>query len=336
MKKSKQIKLIGWLFLSMLLASNVNAAQWQNPDLLVDAKTLHKYINNADWIVIDCRDLKSYLKGHIPNAISFGKRCKKVLRDTTSRVFRDTSKYESLFGKMGIGNDNHVVYYYEGLKTLTDATVGFWVSEYLGLKNVHVLNGGLTAWRKAGFRLDNKPTIRPKTTFTAKIKHNRYGATDEIIKFASGKSKNFQLIDSRTKNEYTGIDIRSIRGGFVPRTTLNVSHIDTLATNKDPKTGKQKTIPYLDPDKAIKAFGKLDKNQRTLAYCQTGTRSTLTYLQLRLLGFSDVANWDESWQVYGSNLSYPVAGEQWFNFAGLNKKLKWLEKKIATLEKAKK
>ncbi len=60
----------------------------------------------------------------------------------------------------------------------------------------------------------------------------------------------------------------------------------------------------------------------------------MTYLQLRALGFKDVANWDESWRVYGSQLTYPVAGEQWFNFAGLNNKVKTLEKKIAQMEKA--
>jgi hypothetical protein len=51
-----------------------------------------------------------------------------------------------------------------------------------------------------------------------------------------------------------------------------------------------------------------------------------------MLGFENVANWDESWRVYGSNLEYPVEGEQWFNFAGLNKKLKNLEKKVKKLE----
>ena len=93
-------------------------------------------------------------------------------------------------------------------------------------------------------------------------------------------------------------------------------------------------VAYFDPDAANSAFGSLDKNKRTLAFCQTGTRSTMTYLQMRLLGFKDPANWDESWRVYGSQLDNPVEGEQWFNFAGLNKKIKNLEKQISKLEKS--
>ena len=93
---------------------------------------------------------------------------------------------------------------------------------------------------------------------------------------------------------------------------------------------------YLDAAETSKAFASLDKNKRTAGYCQTGTRSTMTYLQMRLLGFKDPANWDDSWRVYGSTLDFPVAEEQWFNFASLNKKIKKLEKKVAKLEGKKK
>ncbi|KPK38050.1 MAG: hypothetical protein AMJ69_09520 [Gammaproteobacteria bacterium SG8_47] len=53
---------------------------------------------------------------------------------------------------------------------------------------------------------------------------------------------------------------------------------------------------------------------------------------MRLLGFDNVANWDESWRVYGSQVAMPVEDEQWYNFASLNKKIKSLEKKISELE----
>lgn len=310
------------------------AANWKNPDLLIDAKALNDQIKNKDVVVVDCRDLKDYLKGHIPGAISFGKRCKKALRDTTSRVFRDTGKYNRLFSKAGISNDDTIVYYYDGLKTLTDATVGFWVTELMGHKKVKVLNGGLDAWRKAGFRLDAKPVVRKETQFVAKFQPALYAETSEVLDIATGKEAKAQLIDSRTTKENRGADIRAIRGGTVPNTKMNKSHIDTLAKEKDPKTGKLKAAAYFDYEQANKAFGGLDKKNRTIAFCQTGTRSTMTYLQLRMLGFENVANWDESWRVYGSNLSYPVEGEQWFNFAGLNKKIKKLEKKVSELSAA--
>ena len=99
-----------------------------------------------------------------------------------------------------------------------------------------------------------------------------------------------------------------------------------------------KEIEYIDPEKVAKDFAGLDKNKRTIAYCQTGTRSTLTYLELRLLGFKEPANWDESWRVYASDFhaNNPIAapnGAQYYNFDKVNKSIKKLEKKIAALEK---
>ena len=311
------------------------AAKWANPGLLVSPETVKANINKANWVVVDCRDLKAYAKGHIPGAISLGKRCKKALRDATSRVWRDTSKYEKLLGKVGISNNTHVVFYHGDVKTVTDASVGFWVLEYLGHRKAHILNGGLDAWRKSGNRLDNKPVIKPATTFSVKVMPSAYGSTEEILSIARAKSSNVQLIDSRTKKENVGKDIRAIRGGKVPNTTVNISHITTLSKAKNAKTGKFEPVAYFDPATVTKAFAGLDKNKRTVAYCQTGTRSTMTYFQLRLLGFKDAANWDESWRVYGSQLAYPVAGEQWYNFAGMNKKIKKLEAKVSKLEKSK-
>jgi thiosulfate/3-mercaptopyruvate sulfurtransferase len=307
------------------------AAEWANPELLFSAKQLKDNIDKPDWVALDCRQLKHYAKGHIPGAISIGKPCKKALRDKTSRVFRNLSKYEKLFGKVGIGNNTHVVVYGEHIKTDTmkDTTVAFWILEYLGHDKVHVLNGGIDAWINAGYKLTAKPTINPKTTFKAKPKHSVYATTDEIHDIAAGKKTGVQLIDSRTKNENVGADQRALRGGRVPNTSINVSHKKTFDQKKDLKTGKMIDNGFLSPDRVGSFFKDLDRNKRTIAYCQTGTRSTLTYLELRLLGFKDPANWDESWRVYGSHFNdYPVENEQWFDFNRIRK----LEKKVKKLE----
>jgi thiosulfate/3-mercaptopyruvate sulfurtransferase len=324
------------IVLALFVLSGSAVAGWANPELIVSADELKDGMENKGWVAVDCRSLKDYAAGHIPGAISFGKRCKKALRDATSRVFRDTSKYEKLLSKVGIGNDTHVVFYYDGLKSMNDATVGFWVMEYLGHDKAHVLNGGIDAWRKAGNRLDNKPVKLTEATFKANVKSSVYSSNDEILAIANGEKPDVQLLDSRSAKEHKGSDIRALRGGHVPNTALQVSHKDTLLKEKNAKTGKMEPVAYLDADTAEKAFAPLDKNKRVVAHCQTGTRSTMTYLQLRALGFKDPANWDDSWRVYGSTLDFPVEDEQWYNFDGVNKKIKTLEKKVAELEKAKK
>ena len=323
----------GWLALVVVAWSSAALAKWVNPQLLLTPEQLQKDLEKSDWVVVDCRALDDYLKGHIPGSISFGKPCGSALRDPSARVL-DGKRYEDILGKVGIGNASHVVFYHGDMRDLTDATTAFWILEYFGHDKAYVLNGGLDAWRKAGLKLSDKPSKREPTTFKVTVVAGRISSTDEIVKIARGQAKGVQLIDSRTAGEYKGEDIRSVRGGHVPNTTVNISHLDTLPKVKDPKSDKMVETAYLDPDIAEKAFGKLDKNTRTVAYCQTGTRSTLTYLQFRLMGFKEPANWDDSWRIYGAKLEYPVADEQWYDFAKVNSELRSLENKIKALEAA--
>jgi len=55
----------------------------------------------------------------------------------------------------GISNDKTVVVYSDA-KGITSASVGFWVLELLGHKDVRFLNGGIEAWTGAGKSLDTK------------------------------------------------------------------------------------------------------------------------------------------------------------------------------------
>lgn len=326
---------IVWLIniLIVTLCKTAYAAEWANPQLLATPDIIKKNADNPNWIIVDCRPLPDYIKGHIPGAISFGQKCDKALRDSTERAYRDISKYERLLGKVGIGNDSHVVFYHDNQWTLLDSSVAFWILEYLGHDKAYVLDGGIDAWRKAGNRLSKKPSRKPSKTFKAKMNAKRYGSTDEILKIAQATSSKVQLLDSRTAGEHDGSEVHSLRGGHIPNTTINVSHETTLGTKKNRKTGKDEITGYLDPNAASKAFASLDKNKRTIAYCHTGTRAAMTYLQLRLLGFKDPANYDESWRVYGSNVTYPVENEQWFDFWNAQWKTEDLERRVKELEK---
>jgi len=310
-------------------------SEYVNPTLLLSPQQVKTNIGKSDWVVVDCRPLKNYVKGHIPGAISFGKRCDKALRDATARMFTNKSKYEKILGGVGIGNNTHVVFYHGGLKTLTRATVAFWVMEAIGHGKAHLLNGGLEAWTAAGFKLDTKPTMKKAVSFKVKFNPQLLATTDEILKIAKGELKGVQLIDSRTAREYQGKDMRAVRAGHVPNVTFNLPHVDTLVKKKG-KRGKMVPTGYLSADILESKLGKLDKNRRTISYCQTGTRSTLTYLELRLMGFKNPANWDDSWRVYGSLPDSPIENEQFFNFAQfrkMNKRLKKLEAEIKELKR---
>ena len=70
-KKAKHLLIAGSALLA--LANMSHAATWANPELLLTPDAVEKNVGKADWVVVDCRDLKDYAKGHVPGAISLGK-----------------------------------------------------------------------------------------------------------------------------------------------------------------------------------------------------------------------------------------------------------------------
>jgi len=319
----KRVTTAVFIVLSLLITVPAFAANYANPQLLVGPADIEK--NMGKWVVIDCRDDKAYAAGHIPGAITLGGACGKVLRDATHRE-KKTADLEKMLGDAGMSMEKPIVVYADA-KLITSATVAFWIFEHLGHDKVHFLDGGIEEWKEAGKPLENSEKKLPPAPFKAKVIKNRLATTEEIVKIAKGEAKEVAVIDSRTENEHKGTDIRALRGGYIPNTAINVSHIKTY----DVQSGKIHTF-----DELASLFGKLDKGKRTIAYCQTGTRSTLTYLELRLMGFRDPANYDDSWIIYGSNVDYPVANENWYDFVKVNDTVKAvgeLKKEIEELKK---
>jgi len=293
-------------------------------DILMTPDNVEKIMGKPDWVILDCRPKKKYEEGHIPGAITLGDSCRVKLRDGTQRVL-PPAKLEKILGEAGISNEKHVVVYSDA--DIVHATVGYWILEYLGHEGkVHLLDGGIVEWKALGKPLSKEETKLPPATFKAKVNERIKATTEEILKIAKGEVKDVQLIDARTEKEYTGYDVRALRGGHIPNTTINVSH----ELNFDKQTGKILPLKILKE----RFFGRLDPNKRTIALCQTGSRSTLTYIVLKLLGFKDVANYDDSWVVYGNSVypPFPIEDEQWMNIEALNKDLPKLEKEVKALQ----
>jgi len=302
-------KMAGYLLLSIFLflgGSSASGAEYANPQLLVSPPDIEQHAGK--WIVLDCRDvtavpdketgetLKGYADGHIPGAITLGGDCSKILREKPSTVFTDTRKYEKILGDAGISRRNTVVIYGDTPR-ITHASVGFWILEYLGQKDVRFLNGGINAWEAAGKKLDTVETKLPPKLYKVHIVKSRIATTEEMLKIAKGLVEGPQVVDARTSAEYEGTDVRAKRGGHIPNCTLHVPHVEIY----DQATGKIKSMDELD-----KLYGKLDKNKRVIPHCQTATRSTLTYLAFRLMGFKDPANYDDSWIIWGNREDTPI------------------------------
>ena len=87
---------------------------------------------------------------------------------------------------------------------------------------------------------------------------------------ATGKKAGIHLIDSRSKKEHDGEDIRALRGGHVPNTSINVSHKDTMIKELDKKTEKWKPPVLLTPMQSRKNSAHLTRASAPLATARPG------------------------------------------------------------------
>ena len=153
------------------------------------------------------------------------------------------------------------------------------------------------------------------------------------------QSKSVQIIDARTPDEFTGKDVRAIRGGHIP----NAINIPFEENWQDPATaiklgkkqvGDNSGMALKNQADLKKLYANLDPDKETVVYCQSGVRASETAVILKTLGFKKVKVYESSWLGWGNNLKAPVADETFLNVGALNAKMAAMQNKINQLEEA--
>ncbi|MCX7168959.1 MAG: rhodanese-like domain-containing protein [Proteobacteria bacterium] len=306
-------------------------------NLIVDTDYVAKNKDRPGVVLVDARASGEYKKGLIPGAVALGEKGGAVeLRDVDLRILA-VRKLEKILGDAGLKRDSEIIVY--GAKGDTGPTVVFWILEYLGADKAKVYLGGMDDWIKAKQPLTNEVHKLPVTQFVAKPRAETMATTDFVKK--SLKNKDVQFVDSRTTKESSGDDIRALRGGHIAAVNhVNIPYQQAWADPEAEKKLADKAVSDRDGMslKSVAALKELYKGQdpkkEVVAYCQTGTRSTYTYLVLRELGYQKVRNYDDSWVVWGSDLSLPVEDVSYYDFVKVNaalRRLEALEKQVAKI-----
>ena len=105
------------------------------------------------------------------------------------------------------------------------------------------------------------------------------------------------ILDTRSREEFVGDDVRAVRGGAMPG-AVNLKWLKNLNDDGTMKPAnklrRQFEASGVTPDKVI------------VAYCQTGYRSAHAYTALRPLGYERVRNYLGSWRECGDKIHLPV------------------------------
>jgi thiosulfate/3-mercaptopyruvate sulfurtransferase len=319
-----------WIGLALVLSLAGSAF---GAEVIVDTDYVAKQKDKAGVVLFDTRAERAYKAGHIPGAVNLGGRgAAVVLRDVDARIL-PVKKLEEILGGAGITREQEIIVY--GDKGDTNMSVPFWILEYLGGEKVKAYWGGIEDWKTAKQPVTAEEKKLPATKFVAKVREDRYASTDYVKK--NLKNANVQILDSRTPKEFSGDDIRALRGGHIPGAILipyekNWVDPETATKLRERKVANRDGMAAKDPKALKEIYKDLDPEKEVVAYCQTGTRSTITYLALRSLGFKKIRNYDDSWIVWGSRLDLPTESTSYYDYVKLNSALREIEDMKAQLE----
>ena len=265
-----------------------------NGRLLFTPDRLQARLGDERLTILDVRPTHELVAaGWIPGAAHFDLYGIGITR-TGPPLFEEwIGMMRSLAALRGVSMDQTVVIYEE--TSGNRAARLLWVLEYLGHDDVHLLDGGFGAWRRAGLPVSRDMHEPKARSFKAKPRPELFISADGLN--ARLHEPGLCILDARTEDEYYARQVRAARGGAIPG-AVHLEWKDLLD-----ETGSYK--PPLELQALFAARG-ITPDKSVVPYCQGGYRSSHAYLALRLLGFPRLHNFLGSWKEWGDRPDLPL------------------------------
>ncbi len=274
-------------------------------DNLVSVNWLHNNLNVKNILILDATLKKATDKN---TAVSLKKQLKNAhffdIKTTFSEQnapFPNTMLPSEMFQekaqKLGINNDTAIVVY-DDLGIYSSARV-WWMFKSMGHTNIAVLNGGLPAWIKAGFEVENpskRKEIIKKGDFKAHFNPSFFVDKNRVLKAIS--DDRIQILDARSFDRFYAKvpePREGLRSGHIP-SSKNVPYSSLLDEG------------FLKSSVEIKdKFTNLVTEKEQLIFsCGSGVTACVLALAATLVGYKNLAVYDGSWTEWGSLHDLPI------------------------------
>jgi thiosulfate/3-mercaptopyruvate sulfurtransferase len=238
-----------------------------------------------------------YLAAHIPGAVYIDWTRDIIDPDDPVPVqIAPPDRFAEAMAARGIGDTTHVIAVDHAGGQF--ATRLWWALNYYGHGRVSVLDGGWNRWRDEERPIEVGEVSVPRATFTPRPRSDLRVTAEQLAnELGQGTvGQTWQLIDARDPGQYTGARRRGPRGGHIPG-AINVPRELFFA----PGGG---FLPLDEIRRRAEHHGL--HPVPTVAYCNGGVAATVVLFNLVRLGYTDVANYDGSWNEWSKRPDLPL------------------------------
>lgn len=269
---------------------------------VADAK---KLIDGADAskrpVILDTRGgYKDYFRGHLPGAhhINFD-----TLRGTDKGVpvqYLPDDLTKSLLTRAGVdAGRTHLIYATgEALPNdeILSASMVAYVLEKFGVKDIRIVDGGIPAWKAAGYPTTQEYFGNPAGKLPAKMEPGIGISVNDVVKRKPGTV----LVDARPHNEYLGNDDVWLRKGHIP------GAISFHWAKLMEKNNTHQFKPFAQAKAELEAAG-LTADKEIIVYCGTSREGSLLRFYLKHAAkYPNVRLYEGSWKEYVSLKQLPA------------------------------
>jgi len=271
--------------------------------ILLSAAQLNDGLNAGDCLAVDCRfDLADtdwgrgqWLAGHVPGAryAHLDDDLSSPIRPDTGRhPLPDTAAFARYLASIGWTRDHLLVAYDEGANAI--AARLWWLMRYHGLPAA-LLDGGLAAWRAAGFSLETgKVVVAPGAAPALTVDENCLVTTQRL----AGELPSFTVLDARSSERFSGAqEPLDTKAGHIPG-AVNRPFGHNLHLNgrfKDPEDLRDEFEMLLD-----------DHPAPVVHSCGSGVTACHNLFAMELAGLSGSRLYAGSWSEWIRDDARPI------------------------------
>lgn len=268
--------------------------------LLLEVEQLNEMIKADNGLppqtlLIDVSSPDNYLRGHIPGALHLPPGALQCGVPPAPGKLPDSTHLQQLFSVLGLRSDLHVIAY-------DDEGGGWagrllWTLEAVGHPGYSYLNGGIHAWRDAGFEVSTEVSKPRKEAFEFTLNRAPIAEAEDIMQQLG--SPDFAIWDARSGEEHRGERVAAARSGHIPG-AVNIDWLELIDRNNSTRLIDLGPLAL-----RLQQLG-LGPEKDIVTHCQSHHRSSLTWLVMKILNYPRVRGYHGSWGEWGNREDTPI------------------------------
>jgi thiosulfate/3-mercaptopyruvate sulfurtransferase len=275
---------------------------------LISTTELSDHLGDDNWVILDCRfslddaekGRRGYLKTHIAGALYADldlDLSDPVIPGVTGRHPLPTiEKLAAKFSCWGIDETVQLVCYDDAGGSMA-ASRAWWLSRWLGHKDVAVLDGGWQKWTLEDLPTRSGQEAHPSRHFVARPQYELMVSAVEVDRLREDDL--FRILDARPTERYHGInETKDPVAGHIPG-AISAACMENLSAD----------LSFKSTEELRKRFQGLvgqTPSKNIVVYCGSGVTAAHDILALQYAGLGEARLYPGSWSEWITDPERPV------------------------------